>query len=297
MPILKPLLLLCCLVVQMGSAQSAAAERIADPKMRRRCIKPLASFGLDAKINEGSGLAVWNGRLWTHNDSGTATLFALDTTGKIMHEYPLSIPNADFEDLSQDDDYFYLGAFGNNLGNKDTLRIYKIGKASLLADEKPTIEAIVFSWPETVTYGKRTMANFDCEAMVVVGDSIYLFTKEWKKGRRTRLFSLPKKQGSYVASYKSTLKTRVLVTGASFVPAQKRLVLCGYNLWLRPFLLVFSMDGFGAFPEKGTKIKVRRPFRQMEGIAFDGSEYFLINEDFHFLFLHTRQQLHRLELE
>jgi hypothetical protein len=281
-------------------AFSQPAEVISNPKLKKRCVKPAKTFKIDGKIPEGSGLAAWNGSLCTHNDSGAARLFSLDTiSGAIIDTYELpDIVNTDWEDLGQDDDYFYLGDIGNNLNDKNVLTIYRIEKKSLL-QHRPKINTIAFSWPETDTAGKTAKINFDCEAMTVVSDSIYLFTKEWKKTHRTRVFSIPKSPGTYVAKYKNTLKTRLLVTGASYDTSQKSLVLCGYNLWLRPFLLRFKdvkPDNF--FSGKGEKIKIRKRFRQTEGVAsFDGKTYFVINEDFHFLFLHSDEEIHRLELK
>jgi hypothetical protein len=270
----------------------------AQVQVTHRRIKPSKSFSLSGKIPEGSGLAAWNGRLWTHNDSGEAKLFALDTaTGKIVDEYELpGAENNDWEDIAQDKRYFYIGDIGNNAGERSRLNIIRIEKESLLA-HKPVIDTIAFSWPDTVTGHKTEKINYNCEAMVTGGDSIYLFTKEYKKDRCTRAFSLPKKPGTYVANYKSTFKTNVLVTGAFYDETNNQLVLSGYNLWLRTFLLVFrNINGTGFFAEKCVKVTVRKPLRQTEGVAtFDGKSWYLINEDFKFWFLlHTKAGLHKI---
>jgi hypothetical protein len=280
-------------------AYSQSAEIISKPKLKHSCIKPLKSILIESHIREGSGLAAWNGKLWTHNDSGKAQLFALDTaTGKLLETYDLPLKNRDWEDLSQDQDYFYLGNFGNNAHKADTLQIYRINKESIL-QKSPLIETISFSWPQTITNGKTEKINFDCEAMVVKGDSICLFTKEWKRGHRTRLFTLPKTPGTWIANYRRTLKTRILVTGASYDENTKQLVLCGYNMILQPFLLVFpETNGTDFFSKPGKKIKIRKRFRQVEGVTtFDGVNYYVINEDFHRLFVRTRQRLQSIRLK
>jgi len=284
--ILLLLVLFITLTVTSQNQKDIARELIRKPKLERSHLKSLHTFRLDAKIPEGSGLVAWNGQLWTHNDSDSNSLFALDTaTGKIVQEYELPhVKNRDWEDLSQDSDYFYLGAFGNNTEERDTLRILRIEKISLLK-QQPKIDAIKFGWPETFTDGKRSKINFNCEAMAVVDDSIYLFTKEQKEGRRTRVFSLPVKPGTYTAHYKSTLNTRILVTGASYDAGSKKLVLCGYNLLLRPFLLVFpEVKGTDFFAGKVTQFRLRLPFHQIEGVStFDGKRYYLINEKWKFM--------------
>ena len=37
--------------------------------------------------------------------------------------------NVDWEDICTDDDYIYIGDFGNNSGNRTNLRIYKVLKS------------------------------------------------------------------------------------------------------------------------------------------------------------------------
>jgi len=286
-------------VAQVSSGTLAAEKVFTTHKLKRTHLHAHKSLALGPELPEGSGLALWNGLLWTHNDSGEAKLFAMDTmSGAIVSEYLLpGIKNNDWEDLNQDKNFFYIGDFGNNSGKRDIVKVLRVEKASLLAN-KPIIDSILFAWPETMHRGRRQKINFDCEAMAVINDTIFLFTKEWKNERCTRVFSLPLLPGTYTAAYKSTLKTNILITGASYNEDKNRLVLCGYNLLLRPRLLLFE-DATPAnlFTGKGKKIKVRLPFRQVEGVATDdGTDYYIINEDFKRMFLHSEQQLHKVNL-
>lgn len=272
----------------------------AQPHARHKRLKPDRTVKLSKEIPEGSGLAAYNGQLWINNDSGAAKIFSIDgDSGKIITAYRLpGTENNDWEDIAQDAKYFFVGDIGNNAGKRDRLNILRIEKSSLLA-QKPVIDTISFSWPETEIRGKMQQVNFDCEAMVTAGDSIYLFTKQWKKERCTRVFSIPRVPGNHIARFKSRLKTHVLVTGAFFDEAHHRLVLIGYNLWLRPFLLDFSeFKGTDFFGGKCTKIKLGIPFHQTEGVAtFDGRKWFVVNEDFNFWFLlHTDAELHEFTL-
>ncbi|WP_146185081.1 T9SS C-terminal target domain-containing protein [Flavobacterium pallidum] len=279
-------------------AYAQPAEVLCKPKLKRSCIKPSKAILLQNELNEGSGLVAWEGKFWAHNDSGNARLFALDTaSGNIIQTYDLPLENRDWEDLGQDKTYFYLGNFGNNAHRVDTLQIYRIRKESLL-QKIPSIDTISFAWPETITGNKKDKINFDCEAMAIVGDSICLFTKEWKRGHRTRLFTLPKVPGKWTANYRYTLKTRILVTGASYEENTKQLVLSGYNMVLRPFLLVFpETNGTDFFSKPGRKIKIRRRFRQMEGVTtFDGVNYFVINEGFQLFFIHTSPRIYKVSV-
>ncbi|RYG32539.1 MAG: hypothetical protein EOO01_34145, partial [Chitinophagaceae bacterium] len=83
--------------------------------VERKHKKTTKLFTIDSKIPEASGLVLWNGLFWTHNDSGRqAALFAVDTTtGAIKKTFTFSgVVNRDWEELTQDDDYFYLGDIG-----------------------------------------------------------------------------------------------------------------------------------------------------------------------------------------
>lgn len=268
-------------------------------KMQKRCLKPSKSVELEAKVPEGSGLTFWNDRLWTHNDSGRGSqLFSIDTaTAKITEVYELSsIRNKDWEDISQDSLYFYIADTGNNFHLRERLQIYRVNKRSLLQN-RPVIDSIVFRWPDEATPGGNSKKrNYNCEALVVTADSIYLFTKEKK---RTAAYSVPKFPGEYVARFKAAFKTRIRITGACFSPAKKRLVLCGYNKFLQTFLLDFSgFEGTEFFSAKATRIRIRKHFRQTEGVTtFNGADYYLINEHFRQPWLLDKKQgLHFVKL-
>lgn len=272
-------------------------ENFSNPKWIKKRIASKKAIKLNSKISEGSGLIAWNGNLWTHNDSGKASLFSLDTlTGRIVKEYKLEgIKNEDWEDLGQDENYFYIGAFGNNSNQKNILKIHKINKRDLLKGITNN-DSITFSWPVTTDQYKRQKSNFDCEAMAVIGDSIYIFTKEWKNGHGSKVFSLPKKAGFYSAHYRTTLKTKVLITGANYNESKKKLVLCGYSILARPCIMVFlNADSSNLFGEKAFKIHPKKiSLRQIEGIgSFDGTTYFVINEYFKFSSLHIPQRIHK----
>lgn len=256
---------------------------------------------LDKRLSEGSGLVAWNGQLWSHNDSGaSAQLFAIDTaTGKISATYELpELQNVDWEEMSQDDQHFYIGDFGNNGGRRKKLSIYKVGKRSLLEDA-PKIETITFEWPTLTDPKGEPDGPFDSEAMLVMNDSIFLFTKEWKKKRGSRIFVMPTQPGHHVVSYVASLKTRLLVTGAHYDPKLRRVTLVGYNLLVNPRMMQLQLPENGDFRKvrEGKNIRMRRHFRQIEGVAsFDGHHFYTISEAIGFLFIHHAPALFKTYL-
>jgi len=256
---------------------------------------------LEKQLSEGSGLVAWNGKLWSHNDSGSgAQLFAVDTaTGKISATYELpGIRNVDWEELSHDDEHFYIGDFGNNGANRKKLSIYKIDKESILK-KTPHIETLTFEWPKMTDGFGKPDGPFDCEAMVVVNDSIYLFTKEWKKKRGSRIFSMPTKPGHHVVRYVAALKTRLLVTGADYNASLNRITLIGYNLLVNPRMMQLQLPPDHDFRKirEGQNLRIRRHFRQVEGIAsFDGHHFFAISEAVGFLFVRHAPAVYKVYL-
>lgn len=245
-------------------------------------LKPEYSIRLSDSIKETSGLIVFENLLWTHNDDHDQTIYGLDSLGKIKRKIVLNdIVNNDWEEIAQDRSHIYIGDFGNNYsGNRSDLKIFKIEKKSFL-EEKPKIEIITFSYADQKDFSttKPNKTNFDCEAFIIIKDSIYLFTKQWKSSK-TSIYILPNQAGNQSARLKSTLDTKGLVTGATFLEDKNLITLCGYTKLGKPFLYLlydFKNDDFLAGNKR--RIDLKLPFHQIEGIATkDGLHYFLTNE-------------------
>ena len=98
---------------------------------------------LPESLNEISGMLVWKELYWGFNDSGgDAVLFGFNKNGEIQCEVELDIAeNRDWESITQDDDYLYVGDFGNNSGNRHDLCIYKISKNAISSASKQKVNA------------------------------------------------------------------------------------------------------------------------------------------------------------
>lgn len=265
-------------------------------------IAPISSFNLAGNLTETSGLISWNNQIWTHNDSDDINIYALDSTsGTIIKSYPINgTTNTDWEEISQDDDFVYIGDFGNNSnGNRTDLKIVRIAKNSILAGS-PLIETINFSYSNQTIFTPSGSNNtdFDCEAFVVSADSIFLFTKQWISNK-TGVYSLPKQPGTYVAKLKSTFDVQGLITGATYLESKNLIALSGYSNKLAPFIyLLYDFAGFDFFSGNKRKIEVSLPFHQVEGITSnDGLKYYISNENFtQPPSISTTQKLHILDL-
>lgn len=263
-------------------------------------IAPTSSFILENAVAETSGLIVWNHQLWTHNDSGGSNeIFALDTIdGHIVNSIPLiGTVNNDWEEISQDKDFIYIGDFGNNIsGNRTNLKILRVSKNSILADS-PIIDTLHFSYPDQIdfTHLGVNSTDFDCEAFVVSEDSIYLFTKQWIS-EKTSVYSLPKTPGTYVANYKSTLDVQGLITGSVYLESRNLIALCGYSNTMQPFVyLLYDFKDFEFSLANKRKIVLSLPFHQVEAItSTDGLKYYVSNEELPQL--NILQKLHTFDL-
>ncbi|RVT77422.1 T9SS C-terminal target domain-containing protein [Flavobacterium sufflavum] len=264
-------------------------------------LKPDFSSIISDSIPETSGLIAFDSLLWTHNDDHDTTLYGMDVSGKIRKKITLSnVINQDWEEITQDENYIYIGDFGNNYqGNRTNLHILKTNKSTIY-DQNPKCDTITFVYENQTDFSPQASnaTNFDCEAFLVYQDSIYLFTKEWKT-QQTTIYSLPNSTGNHVAKVKASLNTEGLVSGATFMPSQKTIVLCGYSKNGKPFLyLLYDFKDSDFLSGNKRKINLKIPFHQIEGIAtFDGIHYYLTNEHLQLKpILNVPQKLHEINL-
>lgn len=248
-------------------------------------ISPATTKNLSAQLPETSGLIFWNNSLWSHNDDTDNKLYSVDTsTATVMQSYVLTnTANKDWEEISQDDNYLYVGDFGNNSnGNRTDLHILRIEKNSLLINA-PIIDTIYFSYSNQTDFNATgaNNTNFDCEAFLVSADSIYLFTKQWI-AEKTSIYALPKIPGTHIAQLRSTINIQGLATGITYLESKRIAVICGYSKTLQPFLyLLYDFKDNNFANGNKRKVTVNLAFHQLEAIATaNGLKYYASNENF-----------------
>lgn len=265
-------------------------------------IVPVSTLSLPSAVKETSGLIKIGSSLYTHNDDNDTNLYKVnDATGAI--EQTISIPgvtNVDWEEITQDDDYIYIGDFGNNSnGNRTDLKIIKISRLSLTNGTiEPEIISFTYSNQNSLAPTGSNNTDFDCEAMIVVHDDIYLFTKQWVSGGTT-IYKLPKTPGSHVAAMQGSFNVNGLITGATFNEENEILTLIGYSTMVQPFVYIFyDFEGQQFFSGNKRKLQLSLPFHQTESItSSDGLSFFVTNESFVQLpFVNNLQMLHRFDL-
>lgn len=248
---------------------------------------PPVLFNLPIQINETSGLIFWDNGLWSHNDSGgDPVLYKVDTsTGEIIRWVKIdNALNVDWEDIAQDADHIYVGDFGNNPGNRKDLNIIVIAKEDILMGSSDTVhvsgEEIWFTYEDqTVFTSSQNNHNYDCEAMIVVEDSLYLFSKNWVN-KYTRIYRLPKVPGTYEAIVIDSLNVNCLVTGADYFPETGFITLTAYNFFIPMFWMFWDYQGHDFF--SGNKRLINMPAllgAQTEGVSIISEDELLISAE------------------
>lgn len=261
-------------------------------------VYPVTAIVLDSLAHETSGLIVWNGSIWTQNDDNDTAIHSLDTiSGNVQQTLPLTgVVNYDWEEISQDDSYIYIGDFGNNsAGNRTDLHVLRVEKNSLI-NGFPVIDTIAFSYSNQTNFTASGATDFDCEAMVVSDDSIFLFTKQWVS-KQTTLYGFPKIPGTWIADSLTTYNVSGLITGATYVKDKAIVVLTGYNVSFFPFIyLLYDFEGTHFLSGNKRRLATALPYHQTEGVAtFDGLNYYISCEQFYHSPIFIDAQLMKFE--
>ena len=243
---------------------------------------------LSDTLNETSGLAFHNGQWYSHNDGGNPNaIYQLNTlNGSIVSsKFIRNRLNEDWEDLSFNDSFCFLGDFGNNNGNRKNLKVLKMSNAAIAAragDDTLQSEVINFAFADQIDFTSRSNATpYDVEAMFVWQDSLHVFTKNWVSSY-SKHYVMPCKAGNYTLQVRDSIYTNFMVTGAAIHPQSKSISLVGYNGSGSAFLmLLWDYAGNEIFSGNKRKINLGSFFNagQIESIAFkDRSTLYATNE-------------------
>ncbi len=240
---------------------------------------------LHSQIAETSGLIFIDGKLITHNDSGgAAALYELDsTTGNVLRTVVIqNASNYDWEAVTRDDSFIYIGDFGNNNGDRTNLRIFKISIQDYINTVNDTVVAdtILFSYADQTEFNTTQFStNYDAEAFISISDSLYIFTKNWGN-YWSNIYALPKLPGNYSISKIDSINVQGLITDAFYHAASQKIILTGYTF--SPFLVTLDMVTPPFFSES----HIIRPnvtttaSIQIEGVSsLDGNTFYISSEN------------------
>ena len=181
---------------------------------------------LPVQVYETSGLEYFEGNFLTHNDSGgKPILYLFSETGELLENYLIpNVKNKDWEDLTRDEDLFYISDTGNNNGSRKKLKI-------LMVDPKKNFDLvgeIKINYKNQKNFEKRKKHPYDVEAIAALPKSLVLFSKN-RITFTTELYFIPKKEGSYSLKPKRSLPVNSLITGADYNERLKLFALVAYN--------------------------------------------------------------------
>ncbi|MDB5205553.1 MAG: hypothetical protein JWR72_628 [Flavisolibacter sp.] len=288
------------------------------------CMYNATSYTPPVKVNpisnvliETSGLQWAGSFLWSFNDGGgAAAIYRIDTASDaILQTVNLGgVTNIDWEDIAFDGTHFYIGDFGNNAdGARTDLTIYKFPLSAIpdyITDPVATIsstqiEVINFTYSDQVPVVATTVANttrFDCEAMIVDGGKIHLFSKNWVDVNTTHYIINGTTAGNYVATPVETFATNYLVTAADKVPGLNIIALLGYrNEFPGNHFMHLLTDFSTGLYFNGNRRRIDLPdaatMGQAEGITFRNSTYGYISNEKVVNFITIDQKLHSFNTE
>lgn len=209
--------------------------------------------------------------------------------------------NKDWEAATVSSGNLYVGDFGNNSGKRTDLKVYQY-PMSIFEDSiiRPSAE-MRFRWPDLM-YGlpDEKQHDRDCEAIVSMRDTLFIFSKSWKT-LSVKMASLLGTEPQIV-HIADSLFTGFVVTDAAFqqdTPEKGTLVLVGYENKIPGDVWLWKIQGTpGAAILKGTvrslKLGNALQLGQVEGICFIRDNQVLISaEKFG---LNSKALLHFLDL-
>ena len=226
----------------------------------------LSQHNLPDELKETSGLYCPEvGSAFTVNDSGNEPIiYKIDHMGQILGEQVVASKNTDWEALTGDSQYFYIGDIGNNNGKRKFVQIHAVPKNNQLSEADVTTSRI-FYINNVIEKNEYVKHDFDAETLINLNDSLLLFSKSWKTGTLF-IYQLNKEEPNQYVEHVSEIEGLPgVVTGGDFDSKNNRFILVGYGINamrnFNPFIAILNRDLtlLKSFEVQG--------FGQMEGIC------------------------------
>lgn len=253
---------------------------------------------LSQKVRETSGLIYYQNDIWTINDSrDKANLYRISLkSGEVIQTVHIqNAKNLDWEDITQDEDYIYIGDTGNNNGRKNTFRIYQISKDLIpkqLINCSVDAKIISFQYEDQGSDLKPYQHDFDCEALISINGEIGLFSKNWASGN-TNYYIIDERSG--IARKKATFPSTGVITAADYDEKNDIVYLTSYqykNDSFYPFLLCIRNFTTDKPITKEYQLEDLNHF-QVEGICIIDDEVYISNEETS----HAPPSIHKISIK
>lgn len=228
---------------------------------------------LDTILWENSGIVILDNQIILHNDGGNnPSLYSSYINNVNFQECIIGqATNTDWEDICSDNQSVFIGDFGNNLNNRQDLKIYKIPQQSVLDCTISQVEEISFSYLDQNNFPPSdNNLRFDAEAFISFNDSLYIFTKDRTDPYlgKTWVYSLPKTAGNHTANLVDSFDLNVTglfysITGAAISTNQSKLALINSNS-----IFLFSNFSNDSFFDGDLQVIPLGTTQQFEAIEF-----------------------------
>lgn len=255
------------------------------------------------RMKETSSLALLDGQLWTTNDSGDrANLYQVnELTGQVVKRVSIAgVGNYDWEALAQDTNKLYVIDCGNNKGTRKSRSIIGVERRTLLAAEHG--DKLAASGVDRFTMADKPqepltmfLHDYDCEAAAVVGEQLWIFSKNWVdlKSRRysldlggltnsaSALTSSSEAQPVQALEPQQELDVDGLITAADFNAVTGQLALLGYSeslIYKQPFIWLVPVQDKQVDWQQARRFNLA-PYGQWESIAWRGENELLVTAE------------------
>lgn len=219
-------------------------------------IEIVEEISLAEQLTETSGLYCDAGLAYTINDSGNSpTLFTMNETGEVTQRQDVAKKNTDWESVTADQDFFYIGDFGNNAGKRPVLSLIKVNRADL-----GEVQRLDFTYENyDIAKNEYYAHDFDAEAMVARDEHLVVFSKSWLT-HKLKIYTVDKSKTNQLLSPQAEVSgIPGVITGADWDEYHQRYILVGYTSnalgMFKPFLALLSeqfaltatykLEGFG----------------------------------------------------
>lgn len=227
--------------------------------------KPTSIVDLTDDMQETSGLILVDGSFYTFNDSGgEAELYQIDTvSGLVARTIKVTdAKNKDWEAITADDEFIYIGDIGNNWGNRKDLVIYKCPIAGL-KNGSLSSEKIVISYEDQKVFDNEPHKHeYDAEGLFVRDNRLYLISKNWANNE-SKIYEVPLEPGKYVLKVDSRIDVYGKVTDAFYNEIDTSLYLIGYG----ESRFITCLRGFDGY---ATREEITIPITSINGLQTEG---------------------------
>ena len=153
-------------------------------------------YKLSSELNEISGIEnPFRGTFFAINDSGDEPfVYVLRHDGVLIHKMFVSgAKNIDWEDLSSDHDFLYIGDIGNNRNQRKDLKIYRVQINDLLEyyidgelnhnlPDTLKAQSYAFNYPDQINFPpEESRMSFDSEALAYADGKLLILSKDRSK--------------------------------------------------------------------------------------------------------------------